>query len=70
MKHFRKINGGFWHGFFAGFGALGQLGQTEFNPPRYPRNAPFLDQKRLGKDMYKAMECINEEIETTQPAAS
>ena len=61
MNYFREANGGFWQGFFAGIGALGYIRRSGFNPPRYPRNAQFLDQERIGNDMYRAMECFNEE---------
>ena len=67
---YRRIKNPFWRGFWRGFGALGDVGPTGFNPPRYPQDTRFWDQACIGSDMYKALEVVNEEAKTIKPHAS
>ena len=59
----------FWRGFLRGFGALGDVSPARFNPPRYPQDARLRDQERIGSDMYRALEMVNEEAKATKSHA-
>lgn len=64
-----RVRHGLLEGVMRGLGALGTI-HVEFNPPRYPRNAQFLDQKRIGAYMYRAMERYGKEVQQGKPAAT
>jgi len=63
-QQYRAIRGNFVRGFFMGLGALSAVGATVFNPPLYPRNAQYQDQRRIGGDMYRAFGRYHEETKT------
>lgn len=60
---------GFLQGMLKSLSSLGSV-YTEFNPPRYPRNAQFLDQQRIGADMYRALERYGEKTRRGKTAAT
>ena len=64
-----RAGSGFLQGMLKGLCSLGFF-HTEFNPPRYPRNAQFLDQQRIGADMYRALERYGEKARRGKPAAT
>ena len=45
-------------------GSLSIVGPTEFNPPRYPKNAQAFDLDNIGHDMYVAFGRFSEENKT------
>ena len=57
-RRYRRMKNPFWKGFLRGLGALGDLSPPRFNPPRYPQNARLQDQERIGRDLYRAMICV------------
>ena len=57
-RRYRRMKNPFWKGFLRGLGALGDLNPPRFNPPRYPQNARLQDQERIGRDLYRAMICV------------
>ncbi len=67
---YRRGKNPFWRGFSRGLGALGDLNPPRFNPPRYPHDARLRDQKRIGRDLYRAMGIVNEEAKTAKPHAA
>ena len=56
----------FSHGMWLTLSSLGVVGPTEFNPPRYPRDAQAFDLNDIGHDMSIAFGRLSEEIKTTK----
>lgn len=67
--HGARMRHGFLRGVLKSLDPLG-LFYAEFNPPRYPRNAQFLDQQRIGADMYRALERYGEKARRDKTVAA
>ena len=57
-----RIQHGFLRSLLKSLDAL-SIARVEFNPPRYPRDAQFLDQQRIGADMYRALRRYGEKTQ-------
>lgn len=67
--HGARMRHGFLRGVLKSLDPFGAF-YVEFNPPRYPRNAQFLDQQRIGADMYRALERYGEKARRDKTAAA
>ncbi len=62
----RVFSSRFSHGIWLTLSSLGIVGLTDFNPPRYPRDAQVGDLENIGCDMHVALERFSEETKTTR----
>lgn len=67
--HGARMRHGFLRGVLKSLDPLGAF-YVKFNPPRYPHNAQFLDQQRIGADMYRALERYGEKARRGKIAAT
>lgn len=68
-SHGARVHHGFLRGVLKSLDPLSLI-SAEFNPRRYPRNAQFLDQQRIGADMYRALERYGEKARRDKTAAA
>ncbi len=64
-----RVGHGFLRGLLSSLDTLNTI-HAEFNPPRYPRNAQFLDQQRIDADMYRALKQYGEKARRDKTAAA
>lgn len=64
-NRYRRYSGSFWRGLLGVLSGAGN-GQTQFDPPRYPKDAQQQDLKRIGQDMYRAFEQYDEKLESAK----